>query len=263
MSDPESERRSLSRGEWAAVILAVLVVAGAAWVWLRNPSGEQPPAAQPTADSATASPATQEAAPPPPVPDAQARTQLEALSNDPAFRRWLAAADDIVRRWAIATDNLAEGVSPRKVLEPAAPKGPFRAFQRGGKTFLSVESCARYDEFARAVSSVTPQAFASVYKALKPAIEFSYRALGYPNGSLDAATARALRRIEGAPVMEGDVELVPERGLYLFADPKLEGLGPVEKHFLRMGPKNTRLIQAKAREIREALAFPAEAASAK
>lgn len=263
MSDPESERRSLSRGEWGAVILAVLVVAGAVWVWLRNPTSQQAPGAQPVADSSAQPPAAQESAPPAPVPDAQARPQLETLSSDAAFRRWLAAADDIVRRWAIATDNLAEGVSPRKVLEPAAPKGPFRAFQRGGKTFMSPESSARYDELARAVASVNPQAFASVYKALKPAVEFSYRALGYPNGSLDAATARALRRIEGAPVKEGDVELVPERGVYLFADPKLEQLSQTDKHFLRMGPRNARLIQAKARELREALAFPAEAASAK
>jgi len=263
MTDPESERRTLSRGEWGAVILAVLVVAGAAWMWLRNPSGEQPPAAQPAADSSGQQPAAQESAPPAPVPDSQAKPQLEAISNDPAYRRWLAAADDIVRRWAIATDNLAEGVTPRKVLEPAAPKGPFRVFQRGGKTFMSAESCARYDEFARAVSSVDARGFAGVYKAMRPAVEFAYRALGYPNGSLDAATARGLRRIEGAPVIESDPELVPERGVYLFADPKLEGLGQVEKHLLRMGAKNTRSIQAKAREIREALAFPAEAASAK
>ena len=102
-----------------------------------------------------------------------------------------------------------------------------------------------------------------MYRNLKPAVEFAYRALGYPDGSLDAATARALRRIEDAPVVDGEVELVPDRGLYLFADPKLEALTQVEKHLLRMGPRNTRLVQAKARQIREALAFPAEAASAK
>jgi hypothetical protein len=262
MSDPYSERRSLSRGEWAAVLLAVVVVAAAAWVWLRKPGVEEPPAT-PTADSSAQQPAPQESPPPAPVPDAEARSQLAALSSDPAFRRWLAAADDIVRRWAIATDNLAEGVSPRKVLEPAGPKAPFRVLQRGAKSFMSAESSARYDEFAGAVASVNAQAFVSVYKQLKPAIEFAYRALGYPNGSLDEVTARALRRIEGAPVVDGEIEVVPERGVFLYADPKLEGLGQVEKHLLRMGPRNTRRIQAKAREIREALAFPAEAASAK
>jgi hypothetical protein len=263
MSDPEAERRSLSRGEWAAVVLAVVVVAAALWVWLRKPGQPQPPPVQPAAEvTGPQAPSAQEA-PPAEVPDAQARPQLEAVSSDPAFRRWLAAADDMVRRWAIVTDNLAEGVSPRKALEPAGPKAPFRVVQRGGKTYLSPESYARYDEFAGAVGSVDARAFARVYKALKPAVEFAYRALGYPDGSLDAATARALRRIEGAPVAEGEIALTPERGLYLFADDKLEGLGQVEKHLLRMGPKNTRTIQAKAREIREALAFPAEPASAK
>ncbi len=262
-SDHDFKRHSLSRGEWAAVALAVVVVAVAAWIWLRKPAGEQAPAVQPTADTTAQPAAPQESAPPAPVPDAQAKPQLEALSTDPAFRRWLAAADEIVRRWAVVTDNLAEGVSPRKVLEPAGPKAPFRVVQRGRKTLTSPESAARYDGFAAAVASVSAQSFAGVYKTLKPAVEFAYRALGYPNGSLDATTARALRRIEGAPVLEEQVELVPERGVFLYADPKLEGLGQVEKHLLRMGPKNTRLIQAKAREIREALALPAEAASAK
>ncbi len=265
MSDPDSERHSLSRGEWAAVVLAVVVVGAAAWIWLRKPAGEQAPAAQPTADSSAqqAAPADQASAPPAPVSDAQAKAQLEALSSDPAFRRWLGAADDLVRRWAVATDNLAEGVSPRKVLEPAGPKTPFRVIKRGKKMFMSPESAARYDEFAAAVATVSAQGFAGVYKAMKPVVELAYRALGYPNGSLDATTARALRRIEGAPVPDGEVELVPERGIYLFADPKLEELSQVEKHLVRMGPKNARLVQAKAREIREALALPAQAASAK
>jgi hypothetical protein len=208
-------------------------------------------------------PTAQEQPPAAPLTDAQVKARMEALSNDPAYRRWLAAAGEIVRRWAVVTDNLAEGVSPRKALELAAPKGAFRVVQHGGKTFLSPESCARYDQFAGAVASVDAQAFAGAYRAVKPTVEAAYRALGYPSGSLDAVTARALRRLEGAPVVEGEVELVPERGLYLFADPKLEGATQVDKHLLRMGPGNTRLIQGKAREIREARALPAEAASAK
>jgi hypothetical protein len=267
MRDTDGERRSLSRGEWAAVVLAVVVVAAAAWMWLRKPA--RPPAAvQPTADTTDSQqeqpvPAVAQETPPAAVSDEQARTQLEALSSDPAFRRWLAAADDIVRRWATATDNIAEGVSPRKVLGLIGPKAPFRAVRRGGKDYLSPESCARYDEFARAVSSIDAQAFVGVYRSLKPAIEYAYRALGYPNGSLDAVTSRALRRILDAPAVDGQVELVPDRGVYVFADPKLEGLTQVDKHLLRMGPRNTRLVQAKARQLREALAFPAEAASAK
>jgi len=63
-------------------------------------------------------------------------------------------------------------------------------------------------------------------------------------------------------VVDGEVELTPDRGLYRFADAKLERLREVEKHLLRMGPRNSRTIQAKAKEIRQVLNFPAEAASA-
>lgn len=244
------------------MILAVVVVAAALWVWLRKPESAPGPSLQPAPEAAPQqAPAPEEA--PTAVTDAQARPQLESVSDDVNFRRWLAVAGDIVRRWAIVTDNLAQGVSPRKQLEAAAPGGRFQVIERRGKTFMAPESYARYDEFARAVASVKAQVFATVYKALRPAVQVAYRALGYPTGSLDAATLRALRRIEGAPVADGDVELAPERGLYLFADPKLESLSEVDKHLLRMGPRNTRAIQAKAREIREALALPAEPASAK
>ena len=37
-------------------------------------------------------------------------------------------------------------------------------------------------------------------------------------------------------------------------------VGAVEKHLLRMGPRNTRLLQAKARDIRQALGLPPPAA---
>ena len=44
--------------------------------------------------------------------------------------------------------------------------------------------------------------------------------------------------------------------IYLYADAQLESLGPVEKHLLRMGPRNARLLQEKARELRTALGLP-------
>jgi hypothetical protein len=45
--------------------------------------------------------------------------------------------------------------------------------------------------------------------------------------------------------------------IYFFSAPELERLGPVEKHLLRMGPRNTRIIQAKARQMERALGFAA------
>jgi len=44
--------------------------------------------------------------------------------------------------------------------------------------------------------------------------------------------------------------------LYVLADPALEALGPVEKHLLRMGPRNARLVKEKAAALQRALALP-------
>jgi hypothetical protein len=41
--------------------------------------------------------------------------------------------------------------------------------------------------------------------------------------------------------------------VYGFADPKLESLTAAEKQLLRTGPGNTRVVQAKLREIARAL----------
>jgi hypothetical protein len=126
----------------------------------------------------------------------------------------------------------------------------------GNRHVISPDTYRRHDDFADAVASIDAQALARVFRELHPVLEAAYRALGYPGASLDRVTARALRRIELAPVEEREVAVEGERGFFVFAAPRLEGLGAVEKHLLRMGPRNTRLLQAKAREIQLALGLP-------
>jgi Protein of unknown function (DUF3014) len=246
-------RRS-SRVPWIALGV-VLVSAAAVALWLRL----RTPVQAPVAESAAVAPAP-EAAPSPeatpaPGPE-QVRSLLEAISSHPLFRAGLEG--DPVRRWVVVTDNLALGESPRRQLSFLAPRGAFSVARRGGRTFIAPASYGRYDDFAAAVGSLDAQAVARAYRALRGLLEPAYRALGYPQGSLDEVTARALRRIENAPVEPGEVEVVEGEGaLYLFRDVRLENLGAVEKHLLRMGPRNTRLIQAKAGEVRQALGFQA------
>ena len=55
------------------------------------------------------------------------------------------------------------------------------------------------------------------------------------------------------------IPLTPKGAIWRYAADELESQGPVEKHLLRMGPRNTKLIQAKAREIAQALELPATA----
>jgi Protein of unknown function (DUF3014) len=159
------------------------------------------------------------------------------------------------------TDNLAEGVSPRKQLTFLAPSQPFLVQQKAGRMFIDPRSYARYDTFADVVASIDANAFASLVRELHPLLQSAYHALGYPDRNVDVAAAQALQRLVSAPVVESGVEVKPGHGaLYEFADEKLEKQGPVAKHLLRMGPRNTKLIQAKARELAQALQLPATAA---
>jgi hypothetical protein len=258
MEEP-STRRSLSRGEWISIVLAVAILGAGGYLYLRGKDSAPMPGPA-TADHAAEPPeAVLPDAPAPAMDEGRVRSLLEPVSPDLTFRRWLDAGE-LVQAWTVVTDNVAEGVTPRKRLQLLAPKQPFIVLEQPGRIVIAPISYARYDWVADAVASVDAQALARAYRELRPAVEGAYRALGYPGASLDRVTVRALSRIEMAPVRDGEVEVVGDRGLYLFADPALERLGDIEKHLLRMGPRNTRILQRKAREIREALALPAEMA---
>jgi hypothetical protein len=250
-------RQPFGGGDWLKVALALAVIGGGgAWWW----SHREATPALPMPVAATTAPAP--APSPEPVqvvPADRQRDLLEAISVSASFRKWLAEGS-AGERWAGVTDNLAEGVSPRKQLPFLAPQGRFAAAQRGEALVISSASYARYDQFADVVGSIDVAVAVRAYRELHGPLEAAWRALGYPDGSLDKVTAAALRRLASAPVRDGEVVVMASGPgpdpLYLFADPALERLGAVDKHLLRMGPRNTRLIQAKARQLERALGFP-------
>jgi hypothetical protein len=265
----EPARTNLTRSRfrwWFIPLAAAVVAAGFFAVRLASQAGApEPPTLAPAVASATPAPEPQagtsvQVADESPVGAEGARALLEGVSANPLFRSWL-GLKDLVRRWAVVTANVAEGTSPRKFLEPLAPHGKFSVASAGDGLVVAPESYARYDGIAAAIDSIDARALASAYRRLHGAIEAAYVALGYPAGSLDRATARALRRIVETPVPRGEVRVEPAEGLYAYADPALESLGDVEKHLLRLGPRNERLVQAKARELRDALGLPAVAAA--
>ena len=253
--EEEQPRSALRRPSRAPVVIFVLLALAAGvgvGFWLRGRSGEPERAASPA---------------PPPVVDggevegpvaavdpARARSLLEAVSSNPLFRRWVGEGD-LVRRWVVVTDNLAEGVSPRAQLPFLAPAQPFSVQARGRATFIAPAAYQRYDAVADAIASIDAAALGRVYRELHAPLQAAYRALGYPGASLDAVAARALHRLADVPLPPGEIAVVPAPGGgYLFADPRLEELGAVEKHLLRLGPRNERLVQEKARQLLAELA---------
>jgi hypothetical protein len=231
---------------WTALaVLALLVFAGAAWFLTRPPP---PPAQAPQSMAPVPQKPADTPLPPPGESDARVRNLRGPISTRPELSRWL-SEPDLIERWAVVADNLAEDVSPRKQLSMLAPPQGFTVLEKKGRVLMDPRSFQRYDTFGDVVASIDAKAFAAAVRELHPILESAYHRLGYPDRSLDALAQKALQRLINAPLAEGAVELQPKGALYRFADDKLESQGPVEKHLLRMGPRNTRLIQAKAREL--------------
>jgi DUF3014 family protein len=215
--------------------VAALAVAAAAVWYLGRPAPQPPPAAQ--TQAAPPKPADAPL-PPPEKSDAQVRKDLASLSAMPEWAQWLGASD-LLDRFVVFVDNVAEDVNPRKQLDfvKVAPQNSEKL------------NPARYDQIAAVIASIDAKGLSQVIRDLHPLIESAYHKLGYPDRSFNQVAAKAIQRIVDAPVLDKPPRLVPKGANFAFADEKLEALGPVEKLLLRMGPRNTKLIQNKAREI--------------
>jgi hypothetical protein len=248
-------------------LIAVIAIALLAVVFFvfRHPSkpktepGPVPLAAAPAAASPAA--ALDVALPPLDESDAFVRQIAAGLSANPEIVRWLARTA-LVRTLTVVVVNVAAGETPRPHLDFLAPQQRFRAARRPARLLVpDPAGFAGYDVFGDAISSVDSAVAASAYHTLAPLFEAAYVELGHPEGGFPAALDEAIRSLLAVPVLREDVELVPHAIGFRYADPKLEALTPAQKQFLRIGPRNVRLVQGKLKELAAALAPPAPAAA--
>src|SRR5207253_7239084 len=180
--------------------------------------------------------------------DPLVRQLVSALSGHPMVMAWL-ATEHLIRNFALVTQNIAEGHSPSKQLRAIKPTGPFKAVDDGTTEYLDPTSYQRYDRYADAIAAVDARGAARLYATLKPRITEAYRQLGDPGGEFDPTLTRAIVELLRTPIVDGRVTLNHKSVNYEFADPALQSLSGAQRQFLRMGPRNMRLVQQKLREI--------------
>jgi len=247
-----SIQRSVMGKTWAGILLALAAGAFIAIVTFQHSRSR--PAASPAVAPAAAG--TGPAIDDPPLPpaarsDSQVRDALASLSPRNLYQEWL-STDHLLERLAAILVDVANDESPNRQLPIPFPRQRFSAVRAGGSLAISDRSYARYDFFANVIASLDERQVAAAYHRLHPLLEGAYHLLGYPGKPLDRVTSRALRRIADAPVRE-EVRVRKAGSLFVYEDPALEALGPVEKQFLRMGPRNTQLLKDQARQIASAL----------
>jgi hypothetical protein len=180
--------------------------------------------------------------------DNKIRELAKRISSHPLFISWL-NQEDLIRRFTVVVDNIANGESPRPHLQFLAPKGKFKAIKKKGKIFISPESYRRYNFIADVIASLDTKVCAEIYRIVKPLIQQAYKELGYPEKDFDETLKEAIIELLKTPIIEGEIELREKVVTYKIADPKLEELSPAQKHLLRMGTENVLKIQDKLRDL--------------
>lgn len=256
-----------NRPSWPVVVIGLLAVAAGFAIYLvfgrqtAAPVNEQPAAAVPAAErpaTPLGGPAEPVVVPPLDESDPLVRQLVGKLSSHPRVAAWL-ATDGLIRNFTVVVANISEGRSPSTHLRSVAPSGSFSIGTRNGVQFVDSRSYQRYDSLADAVASVDAAGSARLYATLKPRIEEAASELGYAPGSFDRMMEKALVSLLATPDDAGGVAVHPRGAVgYAYADEDLESLTNAQKHLLRMGPRNARLIKDKLREIAAALGIPAE-----
>jgi len=184
--------------------------------------------------------------------DEPVRELVRDCSPHPDFAQWL-ENKNILRRFVAVVDNIANGTSPAPLLQFLLPLDQFKVIKKNGKIILDPTGYIRYQPITMVLVSLDSEKLVKVYHQLAPVIEEAYRELGYPGTKFQETLAEAIDVLLKTPVPEGEILLEEKVTTYAFADPHLEGLSDVQKHFLRMGPQNVKKIQAKLREIKAVL----------
>jgi len=258
--DPEKKAGLLFPALLALAAIAAIGLLAVLYLAFRAPKEPEPtPTPLPiTAPTPTPAPsATPVVLPPLDQSDDLVRQLVTALSANPELGRWLAETH-LIQTVTVVTVNVATGESPKPHLGFLAPKTRFVPKRIGRALVPDPASFAGYDVMADATASLDAGATAATYRTLEPLFEIAFKDFGMPEVRFRAMLDRAIANLLAVPIPGAEVELVPHATSFRYRDPRYEDLTPAQKQFLRMGPRNVKIIQGKLRAIAAALAAPAQ-----
>lgn len=182
------------------------------------------------------------------------RSLVKELSSRPEVARWL-LTDNLIRRFVAAVDLIANGESPKTPMDFIELKGNFQVSKEEGQEFINPKSYQRYARIAEIISSLDTKGFVTLYKQLRLPIQEAYRDLGYPEEDFNSTLKKAVISLLETPVVENRIYVDRDVLTYTMENPELEDLTSAQKHLLRMGPDNIRMIQAKLQDIAYTLGY--------
>lgn len=278
MSDDYQPRKNSSTTMIVIVVLA-LIAAAATFYFLRDdgpaisptvstPVGVAPQTA--TTSSVAAVAPTPEYEPPQPVAaveplpllnesDSSLLAALQQLRGEGLLQ--LIVPQEIIRKFVLAVNNVAEGKVIQEYRPIVSPPPPFIAESfsvmiegtAAEQERVSAKNFQRYEPYVTTLSLIDSDAAIAVYRRFYPLLEEAFNELGLKKPNFHSVLIAAIDNLLAAPDVQGDLLLLRPKVFYQYADPALEALPQTHKLMVRMGPENARAVKTSLRQLRTRL----------
>ena len=264
------QRGAISAAQAGIIVVLLLVIAGGVvlltGIW---PAAEEPaptvtapPPAPPPAPIVTE--IEEPAPPPPPPPPEVVREPLPRLEeSDDAVRdavgdiplgttgQQYLIPGNIIERSASLIYLMAQGDVPYKLLPVSRPKAAFPISDDGTQVVTDPAGFERYDAMTQWLQGLDLAALLSSLESFIPLFREAWSYYGEDPAAFDMAIVTMLDLVIATPGINlSEARLIRREAVWIFEDPAIEGLSPIQKQVLRMGPANAEIVKAKAAEAR-------------
>ena len=264
------QRGAISAAQAALVVVLLLVIAGGVvlltGIWPPKeepaPAVTAPPPEPPPAPVVTE---IEEPAPePPPLPPEPVEEPLPRLEeSDDAVRdavgdiplgtagQQYLIPGNIIERSASLIYLMAQGDVPYKLLPVSRPKAAFPISDDGTQVVTDPAGFKRYDALTQWLQSLDLASLLSSLEWFIPLFREAWSYYGEDPAAFDMAVVMTLDLVIATPEIDlSEARLVRKEAVWIFEDPTIEGLAPIQKQVLRLGPENAEVVKAKAAEAR-------------
>ena len=182
--------------------------------------------------------------------DDAVRDALAAIPLGTAGQQYLMPSS-IIERSASLIYLTAQGDVPYKLLPIAKPKAPFPTVEDGTQVVADPEGFSRYDPITRWIESLDAAAIIDALARFLPLFREAWGFYGEDPAYFDLAVIETLDTIIATPEIDITEErLIRKEAVWIYENPAIETLAPMQKQILRMGPSNASAVKQKAMQVR-------------
>ena len=265
-----AQRGAISAAQAGLIVVLLLVIVGGVvlltgiWPPEEEPAPTvtaPPPEPPPTPVVTEIEEPAPEPPPPPPEPVEEPLPRLEesddavrdAVGDIPlgtAGQQYLIPGN-IIERSASLIYLMAQGDVPYKLLPVSRPKAAFPISDDGTQVVTDPAGFERYDALTQWLQSLDLESLLSSLEWFIPLFREAWSYYGEDPAAFDMAVVITLDLLIATPEIDlSEARLIRKEAVWIFEDPAIEGLAPIQKQVLRMGPENAEVVKAKAAEAR-------------